>query len=117
MGLSIAIDDLHDMALITDAIHDRWFDPDRIVFHQQQSALEFPFTRRRWRADPPEVACCLRIDHVESYEIDDSERVGGYDFNKLVYDSEKREIRVLTGVPIDIRVKVKRLGVRVCDIE
>lgn len=43
VGLTIEIDDVHDMPLVTDAIHDRDFEVDRIVFHEAQNALEITF--------------------------------------------------------------------------
>lgn len=126
MGLSIAIDRPGDLPLITHVIHDCWFDKEEIRCNESLSALEIRFTRRHQtepttahsvsstsKADPLQASYSLWIDHVERYEIRDSEQVGRYDFNKLVYEPKEREIVILTGIPIDIRIKVTRFGVRV----
>ena len=41
--------------------------------------------------------------HVESYKIDDTERVGSFDFTNLKYNSDRRCISILTATPIGAR--------------
>jgi hypothetical protein len=61
----------------------------------------------------PAIECFLRIFHVKSYRINDTQKVGTYDFNVLKYDPREKCIVVLTGIPIDIRVCVEQFEVSV----
>ena len=125
MALTVSIDRPSDLSLVTNVIHDCWFTTDGIVFHPTESALEIRFTRESsstsaagkplsgTREKKRQVPCSLWIYHIEDFDINDSQRVGRYDFNKLVYDRQSREIVILTGVPIEIRARVKQFLVTV----
>src|SRR5215218_7284040 len=63
----------------------------------------------------PLVQCFLNIFHVESYKIDDTERVGYYDFTTLEYNSDQRCISIITGTPIGIEIKVRDFEVSVVE--
>ena len=67
------------------------------------------------KLEVPLVQCFLNIFHVESYEIDDTERVGSYDFTSLEYNSDLRCISIITGTPIGIEIKVRDFEVSVVE--
>ena len=125
---SISIKDPDQIPIIRDVIHDAWFDVSNIEFDANTSVLSIEFERelkeqatvveKNWRMEKlevPLVQCFLNIFQVESYEIDDTERVGSYDFNTLEYNPDRRSITILTGTPIGIEIKVKEFEVSVVE--
>jgi hypothetical protein len=125
MAMYLKITSPKELDAVHDLIHDCYFDVDDTVFDTSSSVLSFRFRRpatrdRHWwkdiisaRKSPQLIECFLRIYHVESYSINDSEKVGTYGFNVLVYDPSTRCIVVQTGVPIDIRVSVRDFEISV----
>ena|SRR5215217_394973 len=125
---SISIKDPEQIPLICDVIHDAWFDVSNIEFDANTSVLSIEFEReltdestvveKTWmmeKREVPLVQCFLNIFHVESYEIDDTERVGSYDFTTLEYNSVLRSISIITGTPIGIEIKVRDFEVSVVE--
>lgn len=125
---SISIKDPNQIPSIDDAIHDCWFDVSNIEFDSDTSVLRIEFERelrdkstvveKKWfvkRIEVPIVQCFLNIYHVESYKIEDSERVGRYDFTNLDYNSDSRCISILTATPIGIEIKVRDFEVSVVE--
>jgi len=125
---SISIKDPEQIPLICDVIHDAWFDVSNIEFDSNTSVLSIEFEReltdestvveKTWmmeKREVPLVQCFLNIFHVESYEIDDTERVGSYDFTTLEYNSVLRSISIITGTPIGIEIKVRDFEVSVVE--
>ena len=111
-------------------IHDCFFERDRIVFDENRRELQIPFeyavdsearVLRRLlfltKAETPLVQASLSIRRVSDWSIDDTQGVGSYDFDKLVYDPGAQEVTILAGVPIDIRASVEaiEIAVRVSD--
>ncbi|OGR84036.1 MAG: hypothetical protein A2901_03540 [Elusimicrobia bacterium RIFCSPLOWO2_01_FULL_54_10] len=126
MPLNIVADQSNNLPSITDAIHDCWFDKEDIVFHKDSSILEIKFDREvpenrkilknfllLKEVQIPVIECILRIYHIKTCQITDTEKVGRYDFNKLEYDPNRSQICVRTGVPIDIKVTVNGLRIAV----
>ena len=124
MGKFLRINDPDELDSVHDLIHDCYFDVDDIAFDPLTSVLSFRFRRlpkrHPWWRDflttskmSPTIECYLRIYDVESYSINDKERVGTYDFNVLHYESSRRCITVLTGTPIDIQIVVRNFGISV----
>ena len=125
---SISIKDPNQISSIDDAIHDCWFDVSNIEFDSNTSVLSIEFERelkdkstvveKKWfveRIEVPLVQCFLNIHHVESYKIEDTERVGRYDFTNLDYNSDLRCISIVTATPICIEIKVKEFEVSVVE--
>jgi hypothetical protein len=123
---SISIKHPNQIPVITDVIHDAWFDVSNIEFDSKTSVLSIEFERqlkdestvveKNWmmkKIEVPLVQCFLKFFHVESYEIDDTERVGSYDFTNLEYNSDLRCISIITGTPIGIEIKVRDFEVSV----
>jgi hypothetical protein len=125
---SISIKHPDQIPLIEDVIHDAWFDVSNIEFDSNTSVLTIEFERelkdestvveKNWmmkKMKVPLVQCFLNFSNVESYKIDDTERVGYYDFTTLEYNSDLRCISIITGTTIDIEIKVRDFEVSVVE--
>ena len=125
---NISIKHPNQIPIIDDVIHDAWFDVSNIAFDSNTSVLSIEFdlelkdestvVEKNWmmkKLEVPLVQCFLNIFHVESYEIDDTERVGSYDFTSLEYNSDLRCISIITGTPIGIEIKVRDFEVSVVE--
>jgi hypothetical protein len=125
---SISIQHPDQIHIIDDVIHDAWFDVSNIEFDSDTSVLSIEFDRelkdkstvieKNWmmeKREVPLVQCFLNIFQVESYEIDDTERVGSYDFTTLEYNSDLRCISIITGTPIGFEIKVRDFEVSVVE--
>jgi hypothetical protein len=58
-------------------------------------------------------AALLQIHEVERFEVRDTEKVGSYDVNEIRFDSSLGQITITTGIPLDFRIKVRRLRLTV----
>ncbi len=116
-----------DLDEITDAIHDRWFDVEQIDFDRDARILRVFFSDdaepslvrsllSKPHADKKARPRVLEIHNVDSYRIQDTERVGAYDFNKLRYAPGTGTVSVETGVPLEMVVTVSDLEVVVRDL-
>jgi hypothetical protein len=109
-------------------IHDQWFDPEKIEFDNERRVLTIPFefedtTReeivdrtwrgRRKRTQVPLLRGVLTIGAVSDWELKDTEGVGTYDFNELVYDEARSRLQVVTNIPLELSVAVSRVDVTV----
>ena len=125
---NISIKHPNQIPIIDDVIHDAWFDVSNIEFDSNTSVLSIEFdlelkdestvVEKNWmmkKLEVPLVQCFLNIFHVESYKIDDTERVGSYDFTSLEYNSDLRCISIITGTPIGIEIKVRDFEVSVVE--
>lgn len=128
MGFSIVVDHPDDLSSVSDVIHDCWFDKNEMSFDPDSSILaikfarELPKQRRVLRSylllkkvQIPVAEYVLRIHYVDTYRVSDTAGVGRYDFNKLRYDPAVGEISVLTGVPIEIKVRITKFRIDVQD--
>lgn len=126
MGVEVRITRGSELRRINEIIHDYWFDLDDVTFDEATSMLEIRFSRpsvrtdspaSRWwllrRVEVPYVESFLRIHHVRSWALQDTERIGSYDFNELRFDEGKQRIQITTGVPLSLAVDVARLEVSV----
>jgi hypothetical protein len=125
MAKNLKINNPKELRAVNDLIHDCYFDVDDIEFEASTSVLSFRFRRvvtqgKNWWKDfisnskmSPAIECFLKIHHVESYSIKDTQKIGAYDFNVLVYDSSTSCIGVRTGVPIDIKMFVRDFEISV----
>ena len=125
---SISISHPNQLPIIRDVIHDAWFDVSNIEFNSNTSVLSIEFERelkdestvveKNWmmeKIEVPLVQCFLNIFQVENYKIDDTERVGSYDFTTLEYNSDLRCISIITGTPIGIEIRVRDFEVSVVE--
>jgi hypothetical protein len=94
---------------VTDHIHDCWFDLEDIEHDRDRSTVTVPF-----RCGPRDtVRRLLRFQLVRGLLIRDTEQIGTYDFNKLVYDPTTERIRVETNIPLGMEVEVGGIQVTV----
>lgn len=61
----------------------------------------------------PAIECFLRISRVESFSVQDKQKVRFYDINSLAYDPMSRCVQLRTGVPIEIRAIVADFDITV----
>lgn len=104
-------------------IHDCWFDLADLERTSGGSVLSIPYARRGSQAEParrfwrprrskaPLYRWWLRFDAVRDVHLVDTEEIGSYDFNKLVYDSAASRIRVLTNIPLQLDIEVEKVRV------
>ena len=111
--------DPKDLSAIIDLIHDCWFDIADVAFHPRQSLLSIRYKRPlrekarvlrrvfllKW-IEVPLVECFLEINHVIESHVEDRQGVRLYDFNTIAYDSSSNTVRVDTGIPTTITMKV-----------
>jgi hypothetical protein len=115
------IHDESNLGLINDLIHDTWFDVDAIALNTRDNTVVIPIRTRKERvsgkaaSNQQELALnCLQIHNVIELEIEDTERVGIYDFNELVFEPHSKLVTITTGVPLHLRIKVSDLDIS-CD--
>lgn len=115
-----------DLSRINEVIHDYWFDLDDVTFDDATSMLEIRFSRPSVKNDAPAsgwsllrrvkvpyVESFLRIHQVRGWALEDTERIGSYDFNELRFDEGKQQIQITTGVPLGLHADVEGLEVSV----
>jgi hypothetical protein len=113
-----------DLALISDALHDAWFNAEKIRFDGASGELTIPFEKQLIlpargdrepglfdRAVRRSILCFLRIRNVIEYSVSDTEKVTFYDLSNLHFDQKRREVQLETGIPIQVRIKVGSLCV------
>lgn len=113
-----------ELALISDSLHDAWFNAERIRFDPSSGELTIPFEKQLIlplkgdrevglleRAVRRSILCFLKIRNVTEFSLRDTEKVAFYDLSDLGYDQGRRELKLATGIPIELRIKVDRLSV------
>ena len=125
MATHLSINNPKDLHAVHDLIHDCYFDIDEIAFDRSSSVLSFRFRRlvtkgKFWWRDiistskmRPAIEGFLRIHHVDSYSVADTQKVGTNSFNVLTYDPSARCVLVQGNVPMDIRILVHQFEVSV----
>jgi len=95
---------------LLDMIHDYWFGVEEIKYDAAQCAVEMSFSRKRPRQGRRlNRDVLVKISHVNSLRVEDTEKVGFYDVNELCYLPNQGELIITGGVPITIRIAVERL--------
>lgn len=129
MARTTVIELAEELPVVIDMIHDSWFNANAISYDKESRTLSIPFAREsenreivwRWwflkRVKRFYTECLLRIHHVDSYVVEDEAQVGTYDFNEIEYNAGLKEIRITTGVPIEMRMTVQQLKISVEESE
>jgi arsenate reductase (thioredoxin) len=115
-----------DLGRVTYLIHDQWFNVADVAYDPEARTLTVPFDREDRDAAVtertgllfrlvriPSFRWYLKFESVRDYEIIDTERVGTYDFNEVVYDEEKKRFSVETNIPLRMYVDVDDIHVLV----
>jgi hypothetical protein len=112
-----------ELEAINDLIHDSFFEVDDISFDSQASTLSFKFELPTLPSGlglkqfiyssktSPGVECLLTIHKVLKYIIEDTEKVGRYDFNIIEFDAPAKIVRIRTNIPIGIQMLVSELEI------
>ena len=104
---------------INDVLHDRWFRVDDVAYNEGDRCVRVRFLlsgHENVRGKDDETtgtALVLEIENVEEHQLTESEGVGRYDFNRLIFSKATGVIRVETGIPLRFAIRVSGLGVRV----
>jgi hypothetical protein len=116
----IQINEPREISRITELIHDYWLDASLIVFDSEKSTLSIRCLKglefqsafvNRFRF--PAVEYFLRISRVESFSVEDKQKVRFYDVVSVAYDATLKCVELRTGVPIGIKVFVTGLDLTV----
>lgn len=124
MGLLLRIDSPEFIDAANDIIHDCWFNTGDVSFGSTASRLVVPFERgSARRADRLQQGqapgggscnqCLLCFDYVRAYLLEDAQKIGRYDFNRLQFDPAKKLITVLTNIPMRFEIHVAAFEVTI----
>ena len=94
---------------VPDLIHDRWFDLAQVRFDQQKQEVTFSLGEKR---KGPFTDKKLKIIGVSSITIKDKDeaKIGIYDFCDLIPDYLSSSIKITSGFPLEIILKVTQQG-------
>lgn len=113
MTNQLRITDPHELPKLVELIHDRWLDAESITFDSENSTLSIRYLKAKGssplfvnRVRYPAFECSLKISKVESFSVQDTQKVRFYDMNTVTYDPRSMCIRLETGVPIKIQAVV-----------
>lgn len=113
-----------DISIITDLIHDRFFDLGKVEFDGPKEVITIPFEEEKKELSVtlknyilfrkvaiPLVRHYLRIYNVKNVIINDTEKIGSYDFNELVINGSKLAIK--TGIPLEFEAEISDLQIEI----
>src|ERR1700722_136821 len=105
---------------ILELIHDLWLDASMIVLDSEKSTLSIRYLKGIGSTSSfvsrirfPAIECFLRISRVESFSVQDKQKVRFYDINFLPSHTMSRCVQLRTGVPIKIRAIVADFDITV----
>lgn len=115
---------IDNLGRIHDAIHDCEFDLDDVSYDEKSQKLAIRFSyedlegsglmpKISFRKRIPVYEAMLIINNVYKYIINDTEKVGTYSFNILVYDAKSQSITITTDVLLEFKVYVRNFDVSV----
>src|SRR5208283_2448860 len=124
MANVIHINEPREISRIVELIHDCWLDANLIVFDSEKSTLSIRYLKKLGSQSSfvnhvrfPAIECFLRISRVESFSVQDKQKVRYYDVDSVAYDPTSRCVELRTGVPIEIRVLVTDFELTVEDTD
>ena len=105
---------LAELEAIEAAIHDWWFDAERI--EHDGATIQIPCgpsneVRDGWRRAPGGYSHMLTVAQVESVEQHDEAAIGHYDIERLTYRGETGELELGSAFPFVLTVRVSALDV------
>lgn len=114
-------ENIEELGNIIDIIHDCFFNLDEIHFDQTNQVLRIPFNKDVYeerellsgiilkKVKIPVKKYFLEIHNVKDYLINDSEQVGDYDFETILYNPEFNTLTIQTNIPLTFKIVVKSL--------
>jgi hypothetical protein len=112
-----------ELARISAAIHDRWFDLDGVVHDVKQSEVRLtvypgrqrgrlPTVERPPNADalPPAIGELI-VRNVVRVTVVDGAEIGWFDVAQLEFDAAAGRVRLSSSVPLDVLIEVRALDV------
>jgi hypothetical protein len=97
-----------DLFGVLDLAHDRWFNLDQVRFDKAKGEVTFFLGEKR---KGPFTDKILKIDGVSDLTIKDDASIGIYDFCDIIPEYSSASIRITSGFPMEIVLKVKQLCV------
>ncbi len=109
---------------INEAIHDQWFDLDRLAHDRERSEVRLTLYPGRTRGrvgfvtgaplddDLPPPIGELIIGAVEDVEVVDDAGTGWYEVDRVTFDPDACQVVVRATIPLEITVRVRELDVR-----
>ena len=110
--------DRDQLAEMTDVIHDRWIDLDTFRFDKGSRRVTFDlieeeeyYRARKGGRFVIDAKQKLIIENAISMNIEDTERIGRYDLNRIEFDEDAGILRLLTNVPLVAEIRVSSIDV------
>lgn len=98
--------------MINGLIHDKWFPLNRIC--EDGDALLIPFdSQTSFNSRCVTFDSLLRIEHLLSWAVVDTERIEIYDFFGLSFDKSRNQIRVEANIPLTLTADVREFAIDV----
>lgn len=94
-----------DLFGVLDLVHDRWFNLDQVKFDRENGEVMIFLGEKR---KGPFTEKVLKIDGVSDLKINDEARIGIYDFCEIVPDPSSASLRITSGFPMEIILKVRQ---------
>ena len=113
------VNDIKDVGVILDYVHDRFFAIEKVVIDQERQQLTIPISiicigsrvsgKILWLERRTHLikSAAILIHNVVSYELVDEAGVGQGDINTILFDGEN--VIIECGLPVTINIKVSNL--------
>lgn len=101
-----------DTEALNALIHDKWFPVTRIHEEGDDRVIPFAFVHAN-RSRKAMFDSTLRIGHVGSWSVRDTEKIEIYNFHGLTFDGKHGCIRIKGNIPLTIEVNVNSFVVTV----
>jgi len=109
----MTVTDPRQLTTFVDLVHDWWFDLGTLVFDQARKTVTLRVHRNRSAlANPRLGGIDLDVRNVNELIIKDTERVGYYDINEIVFNAGEGTILLTGGIPIELIFRVSALDIR-----
>jgi hypothetical protein len=117
MKSRLVFNDPHHLGELHDIIHDRWFAIEDLTYKQSEARIDILFSAPPWIQKGEHgrfvedrhaslVWWILSVHNVIDVAVEDTEKIGTYDFNVVRFDARKGIVSIETGVPAGIKVRV-----------
>ena len=96
---------LTDLLSVLDLVHDRWFDLSQVKFDKASEECTLFLGEKRKGPFDDRV---LKISGVLDVKISDEAGIGIYDLRDLIPEPSSSSIRITSGFPLELILKVKQ---------